>query len=109
LLHSATNTHIQHLQTRSFAQHEALGEFYDEIVDLTDALIEIYQGKNKTIVKYPETYTAPTFPPVEGLEKLRNYLLANRAVIGTESNVQNELDNIISLVERTIYKLTFLS
>ena len=34
LLHSATNTHILHLQSRSYSEHKALGEFYEEIVDL---------------------------------------------------------------------------
>ena len=45
LLHSSTNAHLMHFSTDSFAKHMALGEFYDEIVDLTDALAEQYMGK----------------------------------------------------------------
>ena len=32
--------HREHLRTDSFAQHMALGEFYDEIIDNADAIAE---------------------------------------------------------------------
>ena len=38
LLHAATNTHILHFRTKSFAQHMALGTFYEELPDLVDTL-----------------------------------------------------------------------
>ena len=44
LLHSATNAHFMHWTTNSFSQHMALGEYYDEIVELTDQLGEAYFG-----------------------------------------------------------------
>ena len=40
LFASRTQAHIFHLQTPSFAQHSALGTYYDEIIDLTDSFIE---------------------------------------------------------------------
>ena len=40
-----TVTHIQHLKTKSFAEHKALNEFYDGIVDLADDLAEATQGQ----------------------------------------------------------------
>ena len=36
--HARTNAHVLHLETRSYAAHKALNEFYDEIVDLADCL-----------------------------------------------------------------------
>lgn len=45
LLHGVTNAHILHLQSTSYAEHQALGEFYDELGDLVDAFVEAYQGK----------------------------------------------------------------
>ena len=53
LLHGSTNTHLLHLQSRSFSQHMALGTYYQEVVDLIDSLIEAYQGKNQSIVECP--------------------------------------------------------
>jgi hypothetical protein len=46
LLTSGLQVHVFHLQTKSFAEHMALGTFYDEIVDLSDAskLIDFSDG-----------------------------------------------------------------
>ena len=40
LFASRTQAHVFHLQTPSFAAHKALNEFYDEIVDITDGIVE---------------------------------------------------------------------
>jgi len=45
LMQSRNQAHIYHLQTNSFAAHKALQEYYEEIVDLVDGLVESYQGK----------------------------------------------------------------
>jgi hypothetical protein len=41
--------HSVHLNTRSFAKHSALNEFYDAIVGLADEFAEVYQGRNGPI------------------------------------------------------------
>jgi hypothetical protein len=107
LLHSATNTHIHHLQTSSYSQHVALGEFYDSIVELTDGLIEAYQG-TKGIVSYPNVYTPPLSDGLSELKALNAYIIAYRLAIGVESNLQNEVDTILSLIQSTMYKLNQL-
>jgi len=38
LLHSATNTHILHWQSKSYAEHQALGAFYAALPELVDGL-----------------------------------------------------------------------
>ena len=45
LLHAATNTHILHLRSKSFSEHSALGEFYQALPDLVDAVVEATQGR----------------------------------------------------------------
>ena len=52
LLHSRTQVHIFHLQTKSYAEHVALQKYYDDIVGLVDGIIESYQGKYDIITKY---------------------------------------------------------
>ena len=42
-------THSVHLNTRSYAKHVALNEFYDGIVDLADKFAEAYQGRHGLI------------------------------------------------------------
>lgn len=39
--------HVAHVNTRSFAQHEALGDFYGKVNDFKDRLIEYLTGENK--------------------------------------------------------------
>ena len=56
LLHSATNTHFFHWSTDSFSKHMALGEYYDNIVDLTDAYVEAYMGAYDKITDFPSVY-----------------------------------------------------
>ena len=44
-MHSRTQAHVFHLQTPSFAEHKALNDYYNGIVDLVDGFVESYQGK----------------------------------------------------------------
>jgi high-affinity Fe2+/Pb2+ permease len=52
LLHSQTQVHIFHLQTKSYAEHKALQGYYEGIDALVDGLIESYQGKYDVITQY---------------------------------------------------------
>jgi hypothetical protein len=52
--------HREHLKTKSYAQHKALGKFYNDIVDNADAIAEAYQGqyglmKNIEILGYKDS------------------------------------------------------
>ena len=108
LLHSATNTHILHLKSLSYSEHKALQGFYESIVDLVDPIIEAYQGKNQTLVQYPNVYTPPMASGLEELKALSAYVQANRNVVGADSELQNLVDGVQELIDSTIYKLTFL-
>lgn len=35
---------LQHWTTKSYAQHQALGEFYEEVIEKLDGIVEAYQG-----------------------------------------------------------------
>ncbi len=37
--------HRAHWATKSYAQHVALGDFYDEVIDKIDDIVESYQGQ----------------------------------------------------------------
>lgn len=108
LLHSATNAHIHHWKTSSFAQHEALGDFYAKMPDLVDALVEACIGVTGEKPDFPNLYVQPTDDPVEELESLRDYFEENRAELPDKSEIQNLADGIGDLIDSTIYKLKFL-
>jgi len=113
LLHSRTQVHVFHLQTKSqssFAEHTALGGFYDEIGDLVDGIVESYQGKYD-IVKNYETMDIENYSGVDQLisyfKDLNDTVEEKRKGI-KESYLQNQIDTVQELIFSTLYKLRFL-
>ena len=103
--------HSVHLNTRSFAKHSALNEFYDGIIDLADKFAEAYQGRYGLIgpVKMPAAAKASNILEyLEGslkeVEKMR-YDVCDKA----DTPLQNIIDEIVGLYLSTIYKLKFLA
>ena len=108
LLNGATIAHILHLQTRSYAKHKALENLYEELPDLTDSLIESYQSKYG-IVEYPAQSVATPPEPLGFVKELREYVGEKRFAVAKDSELQNITDEIVQLLDSTIYKLTFLN
>ena len=108
LLHSATIAHQIHFKTRSFAVHKALGEFYDEVVELTDALVESWQGKYGLVKNFPFKYDLETENPESFLADLDYYVKTHRELVSDDSEIQNDIDTIQTLINSTTYKIRFL-
>lgn len=108
LLNAATNGHILHLQAKSYSEHKALQNYYEGLPDLVDAIIEQYQGAYQIIVDYPNEYTPPNSDSLSEVIAIRDFVVKNRAIVGPYTSLQNEVDNLMSLLDSTVYKLTFL-
>jgi CHASE3 domain sensor protein len=110
LLHAVTNTHILHLRSQSYAEHKTLGKFYQALPDLVDAVVEATQGRYGQLVDYPVQYYAPAPTALEELQQLKDYVEEMRRMedIPQDSEIQNSIDEIASLIDSTLYKLTFL-
>ena len=110
LLHAATNTHILHLRSKSFAEHSALGEFYQALPDLVDAVVEATQGRTGELIDYPVQYYAPASTGLEELQQLKDYVDEERRKKGIpqDTEIQNLIDEIADQIDSTLYKLTFL-
>ena len=104
-------THSAHLNTRSFAKHQALGGFYDEIIDLADKFAEMYQGKYGLIGPISLMSAKKTNNVVEFLEgQLEDLEQMRYKVVDKECTpLQNIIDEIVSLYLSTLYKLRFLA
>ncbi len=110
LLHSRTQSHVFHLQTKSYAEHKALQDYYEDVVDLIDEITESYQGKHGIIEGYKSydivnyqnnSQVVKYFQDLEKeVQKLREFF--------KESYLQNEIDNVEKLINSTIYKLKYL-
>ena len=107
LLHAVTNTHILHLQSRSYSEHMTLGTFYETLDALVDSYIEAFQGKFGIIENYNAAYALPE-QPLQYLIGLSEYVANARMDLPQDSELQNIIDEIASLIDSTIYKLRFL-
>ena len=103
--------HSVHLNTRSFAKHSALNEFYDEIVELADKFAEAYQGRHGLIGPISLMSAKKTTNIVEFLEDSMADIEKMRydVVEKTDTPIQNIIDEIVGLYLSTLYKLKFLA
>lgn len=112
LFASRTQAHIFHLQTSSYAAHKALNGYYDDIVDLTDGLIESYQGKYGIVSDYIGSATVINKATQTEVNKYFTDLLSMvetiRKEIPQDSYIQNQTDAIVELITSTLYKLKYL-
>ena len=122
LLHAEVQTHIFHVQIQDYAAHVAIGGFYDEIQDLNDSLIEACQGANDMIIgnyqldtiinlqTSSKLNTANIQMIIGYLEELKAFLNEGRLQVfsETDTDLLNLLDEIIGLINGTLYKLKFL-
>lgn len=123
-----TSAHLAHLCTTSYAQHMALGDFYDAIAASADEFFECWMGIfGKVEISAFPAQRLPASDPVTQLSDLRKWLVENReecCEAYTDKDVSNEpaedadqvgntelanlIDNILAVVDRTTYKLKFL-
>lgn len=102
--------HFWHLQTRVYAEHKALNEFYDEWLDLADQFIETSQGRYDWV----KGTISINLNPFNSNEISIDYLKGLLKWIQTEprkllqpedTDLNNILDEMQALISHTIYLL----
>jgi hypothetical protein len=100
---------VWHHQTDSYAVHKALGKFYDGILGLTDGLVESVSG----IYDRPMQYQIDSPADYKNSEQVVKYFKSlyktiqeERKEIYQESWVQNQVDEIATLIAETLYLLS---
>lgn len=110
LLQIRTQIHLRHLsptnpgQLGSGWEHKVLNDFYEDILDAADELIESYQGKYGLLdITSSEARKVDAIKTIEELAKLTD----NGSVYNMfkETWIQNQLDEISTLCYKTLYKL----
>jgi hypothetical protein len=102
LLESVTIIHKFHLKSKSYAEHIALGSFYDEVGGLADTLFETFAWENSNIEIPNPTLNDST--AINYLIKLATFVEQSR-LSTTMSDLQNQLDEVKTLIFSTLYKL----
>jgi DNA-binding ferritin-like protein len=116
LMASRDQAHIFHWQTvgtGSYAAHKALNDYYDEIPDIVDSLVETYQGKHGIVKGYEPAERFDEYSKdgvVKYFKALAMFIERMYAKFPKEdTNIINQLDSVKDLIYTTLYKLENLS
>jgi hypothetical protein len=102
LFHARNAAHIAHWKTKSYAEHKALGHYYEDVIEQLDDLIEAYQG---------------TFGIIDGLDEQEKNIskMINDDIIWLNENrskvakgvpaLENIIDELTATHMKTLYKL----
>lgn len=106
--------HLRHLKPSnpgslgSGWEHKSLNVLYEEILDITDGLIESYQGKYGLLdITIPESKVTDILPLLQVIVKNCDNGVIYKS-FGNDTWIQNQLDELSKLLYQTIYRLTYL-
>lgn len=96
----------------TFAQHKALEDFYTEILPLIDTLAETWQGTIEELIPLNvNNQTGLEKADIETLKSVRTFCqqCSSQLDAASFSHIKNLLDEIVTVISQTIYKLKFLN
>lgn len=103
--------HRKHLRPKgqgSGWEHDALGAFYESIVDLADEFVECYQGEYEVLLDIPLLDNEYEGEIRDILVQVKAWVQDNRGDVTDDSSLQNLIDEIVKLFQRTNFKLLYL-
>jgi len=107
LRNSSPQVHIFHNQTQVFSEHQALGGYYDDVLDIIDRLAETYTALYGEITGYKSAPYRDYVDKEDTLtyfKTLYAYVQKSRTVF-TDSFLQNIVDELCELITQTIFRL----
>jgi len=115
LLHSRTQAHSFHVGVKgvgAFSAHSALQLYYLNIAGLVDGLVETYQGQYG-LIKLQAVSGLDTNNDIKNIISYFDKLIAAVAKLRQDEKLQmswlqNDIDNIVTLLYSTKYKLVNL-
>ena len=96
-----------HLKTRKHHVHVALDDFYTKALDIVDDIIEQFQGVHGIIEDvFTNAITSDDKTEAEYLLNLKNFIKMNKCIVGDNSEILSTIDDLMALIDSTIYKIT---
>lgn len=111
----AVQVHAWHLQTGSYAAHMALNDLYDGLPGLADDIAESLIAVNRKLVlpTKPYTFIQDNTASIDGIVGAINSFKARATqcscLTNDEAGINNTLADVISLLDKTVYKLKNLN
>lgn len=110
LQQSVVSAWRKHLRTAKYSKHMALNDFYEEMPDKVDALIEAWMGVNgRKIKSYDNILQSKNMNTLSYLKELRKVVKQGYALMNNEAELEAKLDDIVELIDSTLYKVKELS
>lgn len=110
LQQSVVSAWRKHLRTAKYAKHIALNDFYEDMPEKVDALIEAWMGVNgKKIKSYDNILQSKNMNTLTYLKELRKIVKQGYALMNGEAELEAKLDDIVELIDSTLYKVKELN
>lgn len=97
----------KHLETPKYSAHMALDTCYQELPELVDTTLEDYMGIiGGKVEKYVNVLSSDKMSAYDYLMSLRDFVLNAREELFSEMpSIQSDIDDILKLVNQTMYRL----
>ena len=100
----------KHLRTAKYGKHEALDEFYKEMPEKVDALIEAWMGANgKKIGGFENLLKSANYNTLSYLNELKKVCKQGYDLLDENEELEGLLDDIVNLINSTLYKVKELA
>jgi hypothetical protein len=100
----------KHLRTAKYGKHKALQEFYEEMPDKVDALIEGWMGANgKKVGAFQNVLSSSNLNTLKYLNELKRVCKEGKALMNENEELLSLVDDILNLINSTLYKVKELS
>ena len=100
----------KHLRSAKYGKHMALDEFYKEMPEKVDALIEAWMGAHgKKVGNYVNLLTSSNMNTLAYLKELKRVCKQGYALLEENDELKSLLDDIVNLINSTLYKVKELS
>ena len=97
------NIQLAHWQTRSYSEHEGLGEYYTKLNALNDRLVETHQGNSNTRIHIESgQHTLQNYQSVDHtISEIVQYSqdLAKASYDLSQKNDMNQYEDLLSILE----------
>lgn len=95
----ADQAHKQHLATESFAEHDALGEFYDSVRSAVDVFVESAIGLDLPVPEASEPILTKLEDSYIALKDMRD------SVCQQDTTLENLFDELTGCYTKVLFKL----
>ena len=110
LQQSVVSAWRKHLRTAKYAKHIALNEFYEDMPEKVDALLEAWMGATGRKIKgFENILQSANMNTLTYLKELKKITRQGYELMGENDELTSLLDDIMALINSTLYKVKELN